>query len=328
LRFFERFRGELKRYADGVHELGAPATENELAAVEKRLGRALSEAWRDLLLQWNGGWLFHDDYALFSVGGRAELDRIAPLPEEPGLLAFGTAPAASLWVDGRGRVISVDESTGTRAVEGSDVQRWVDATMAREGLLYDREGEFREEAFDGVELTPKVARKRAETAVKADPASPAWREELGRICLEVGQDERAAECFEKAVELEPETAPAWFALAKLQRAAGRIEEARDGFARAGQHERDPSEAAFAFANAARCAREGGSAGADELAAKVVAAYPTFVAEQRAAAEHLAGEGDLEGAIERLGLAAAVAPDDPEVKQALSHTRARSALRPV
>jgi Flp pilus assembly protein TadD len=56
--------------------------------------------------------------------------------------------------------------------------------------------------------------------------------------------------------------------------------------------------------------------------------PGFVEDQRAAAAHLVEQGDLDGALERLALAEAVAPDDPEVRRALALARSRRALRPA
>src|SRR5439155_1693186 len=102
--------------------------------------------------------------------------------------------------------------------------------------------------------------------------------------------------------------------------------AAEAFARAAAAERDPEEAAFAHACAARAAAEAGLADAAAHAARAAALDPTFVDQQRAAADHLVGEGDLEGALERLSLAAAVRPDDPALRAALSALRARKALR--
>jgi len=327
MQFFERFRVELKRYADGVHELGAPADDQALARVEARLGRPLATAFRDFLAQWDGGYLFHDDYALWGASpSRPELDRLALVE---GDVEIGASPSGSVRLDARGRVVTVDDATAERAVEGSDFARWLDAVMAREGLVYDRDGEFREEAFDGVELTAKVQRKRAEAAVKADPSSPAWREELGRLLVEAGSVEAAAEALQRAAELEPSSAGAWFELAKLRRQVGAHAPAAEAFRRAAEARREPEEAAFAFAQAARAA---GEAGAIDLAValgrRAVDQHPGFVDEQRAAADHLVGEGDLDGAIEKLALALAVAPSDDAVQQALARARARAQLKQV
>lgn len=326
-RFFEKFRAALKRYAEGVHDLGAPAAEGAIAGAERRLGRALPDAYRQLLGQWNGGFLFHDDIVLYGVSGaRPELDRLAPAGDE---IVFGEAPSGELRLDARGRVVTVDADTEGRTIEGSDLERWLDATMAREGLVYDRDGEFRGDAFDGVELTARVARKRAELATRADPDAPAWQEELGRLLLDAGMARPAEEAFARAVELDPEASAAWFALGKLRRDAGDEAEASAAFRRAGETDPEPAEAAFAFAHAARSALAASlPEDARSLAHRCAEARPSFVEEQRAAAEHLLAEGDGDGAIERLGLALAVEPESAGLREALSLARARRALRPL
>ena len=326
-RFFERFRAELKRYAEGVHELGPPAGAAVIARAESRIDRSLPEPFRELLVQWNGALLFHDEVQIFGVSGaRPELDRLALVDGET---VFGEGPSGPLRFDLRGRVIALDAETEGRTIEGSDFERWLDATMAREGLVYDHEGEFRGDAFAGVELTEKVLRKRAELASRADPEAPAWQGELGRLLAEAKLFRPAADAFERAVELDPEGSAAWFSLGKLRRELADEAAACEAFRRAGETDSEPTEAAFAFAHAARSARAASLTDEGALLAKrVIEAEASFGANQRAAAEHLIAEGDFEGAIERLSLALAVAPDDAELKGVYSLARARRSLRPL
>ena len=287
--------------------------------------------YRDFLSQWNGAFLFHDDYALHGVAGaHPELarldDRAAASLEAP--LCFGSAPDRTLLFDGRGRVLSRDAETDEVSVEGSTFARWLDATMAREAVLYDRDGEFREEAFTGGEVSAVAARKRAQTGVRADPESPAWRAELAELLVETGQREQAIDELVRAVALWPEGAPLWMRLGRLHREAGAPAEAAAAFARSAEAERDDEEAAFAFASAARAASEAGLATASALGARAAGRLPDFAARQRDAATHLIGEGDLDGAAERLALAAAVAPDDPSVRADQQLLRARARLKTV
>jgi hypothetical protein len=323
--FFERFRGELKRYADGVHELEPPVEAGALARAEQRLAGALPADYRDFLGQWNGGFLFHDDVRLFGAGGRAELDRLAREGDE---VAFGEAPGASLRFDGRGRVVALDQATEERLVEGSRFARWLEALMARERLVVDREGEVRPEALDGVELLPKVRRKRAEAATKIDPAAPAWQEELAEVLAEAGATEAAAAALERAVALEPGAARPWLRLGELRQAASDAAGAAEAFARAGEAAREPEEAAFAFARAAATGRATGLADAAGWAAEAVRRAPGLIDEQRTAAEHLLAEGDAAGALERLHLARALAPEDASLAQLEARARARSRMRTI
>ena len=326
MRFFDRFRTELGRYAEGVHPLEPPAALPAIASAERRLGRAFPSSFRDFLGQWNGGYLFHDDYALFGVAGAArDLDRLEATPD---LLLVGTGPVGPFGLDARGRVVAIDESTQVRRIEGSEFERWLDAVMARERLVFDREGEVRAEALDGVELAPRIVRKRAEVAIKIDSQAPAWHEELGQLLYEVGEGDRAEACFRRVVELDPEAAGAWFALGKLLRSAAKMAAASRAFRAAGEAESEPAESAIAFAHAARTAREAYLVEADGLAERAARAQPSFVAEQRAAAEHLLAEGAVEEAIEHLELALAVVPNDADLAALRARTRARLALRPV
>ena len=326
MKFFDRFRGALLRYARGVHDLGEPASPQSIAKAEHALGRKLPVSFRDFLAQWNGGWLFHDDYAITGVEGAR--DELRDLAIDDDLVRFGRSLAATLFFDERGRVIARDLDTEERAVEGSDFERWLDATMAREAVVYDREGEFREEAFHGGELAAAARKKRAQSAAKADPASPAWQAELGLLDAEEGHDDRALAAFRRAVALDPALASAHFAAAKLLRADSAHADAARAFAAAGASYREAAEAAFAFAHAARAAADAAIPEAAAFAARAAALEPGFVAEQRAAASHLIADGALDEAMEHLALAAAVAPDDESLQSALAHLRARRSLRQV
>ena len=326
MKFFDRFRGALARYARGVHDLGDPATPEALSEAETKLGRALPISYRDFLTQWNGGWLFHDDYSLFGVNGTR--DELRGLSVEGDLVRFGNSPAAALFFDARGRVIARDAETDEPAVAGSDFEHWLDATMAREAVVYDRDGEFREEAFDEGELSAAAQKKRAVAATKADPAAATWQEELGVVEAEAGNDDRALAAFLRAASLDPALASAHFAAAKILRSKGDHPAAARAFSAAGEAHREPAESAFAFAHAARAAAEARLTEAPTLAARAAALAPGFVAEQRTAAEHLSGEGALDEAMEHLLLAAAVAPDDAALRTAIAHLRARRSLRPL
>jgi tetratricopeptide (TPR) repeat protein len=329
VQFFDRFRTALARYEEGVHLLGEPATEAALANAEARLGARLPEALRDFLRQWNGGFLFHDEIALHGVAGaRSELDHLA---RQPAGLALGTTPSARLFLDERGRVLAIDEETEARRVEGSSLDGWLAATMAREGLLFDRDGEYKDEVFDGEGLSEKTQRKRAQLGSKADPAAPAWHEELAAIFDDGGEPESALEELECAVagtvEGDAGLADAWLAIGGLRHRLGRPDEA-SAFVQAARALPDAGEAAWAWAQAARAEAARDADVARGYAAEVTRLAPGFVAEQREAARHLEEEGDLDGAVERLELALAVTPDDAEARGRLGHVRARRKLRPT
>jgi tetratricopeptide (TPR) repeat protein len=333
MHFFDRFRNALARYAEGVHLVGSPASQAALEAAERRLGRPLlaAPAYRDFLEQWNGALLFHEEVVLLGVSGALpELDRLevtdlGPLGRG---LAIGSAENASLYLDDRGRVLAISADTERLQVVGSSFERWLDATMARGTLLYDRTGEFREQAFEGSELSPRVARKRAEAGLRADPESPAWHEELGQLLIESGDLAQAEHHFERAVELDETAADAWFTLGRLRRENGDLAGAMAAFRAAGLAEPLPEEAGFALAHAAQAARLAGLAEAEPLGAEALSRHPSFVTQQKEAATHFLADGDPESAIEHLELGLAVAPNDDELRRLLGHARARKSLRPL
>lgn len=327
MRFFERFRQALARYAEGVHDVGAPAGEAAITAAEARLGRRLPSAYREFVAQWNGALLFHDDVTLAGVtGGVAAAGEVGV---EGGHVRVGEQGGGALLLDDEGRVRWRDPETEREALVGSDFERWLDALMAREALVYQPDGEFRDEAFDGDGLTPKAARRRAEAGVRADPGAAAWHEELGVVLVEAGRVDEAARALEQAVALDPTAADAWCTLARLRREASDVAGALAAWRGAAGAETAPEEIAFALGQAARAALALGRADeARALAAEALGRHGAFVAEQRAAAQHLAAEGDLDGAAERLELALAVAPDDAEAARLASLVRARRALKPI
>lgn len=333
MRFFDRFRNALTRYAEGVHLVGPPALQSALDEAEQRLGGALpvDSAYRDFLAQWNGALLFHEEVVLFGVSGAPpKLDRleITDLGPKGRGVAMGSAENALLYLDDRGRVLTVSAETERLQVVGSTFERWLDATMARGALVYDRMGEFRDQAFEGSEVSPRVARKRSEAGLRADPESPAWHEELGQLLIDSGDLAQAEQLFERTVALDETATDAWFTLGRLRRESGDLAGAMAAFLAASRTEPLPEEAGFALAHAAQAARLAGLAEAEPLGAEALSRYPSFVAQQKEAASHLLADGDPESAIEHLELGLAVAPHDDELRRLLGHARARKSLKPL
>jgi hypothetical protein len=63
--FFESVRLALARHPVGVHVLSSSASEPELLTAEARLSRRLpSPQYREFLLTWNGGSMFHESLVL------------------------------------------------------------------------------------------------------------------------------------------------------------------------------------------------------------------------------------------------------------------------
>lgn len=312
--FFERFRVEVGKYADGVHALGDAADARAIAQAEARLGRPLPKPLAELYRSWNGLELFAGSFVIAPLDG---------VTAEGDVLRVGEALGAPLVVDEAGRLYEVDEA-GDRLLTGTTPEAWLTATMAREGLLVDREGEWKD-VFAGEDLRPEVQRKRTRAALKADPGAAAWQLEAAELAFDDGEDAEAQAALERAVAADPGAGAALELLAGLHRRAGRVDEAERAYARAAAATRDPGRRAERLAEAARCAREAGReaerAGyAREVPAEVAVAWAKDAAERLAA-------GDVDGAFNLATLAQAVA-STPEIDQVAQKVRMRRALTVV
>jgi tetratricopeptide (TPR) repeat protein len=296
-RFFERFREEVGRYAEGVHDLGPPAPAAELAGLPDELA--------SFLRSWNGAELFVDAV------------RIAPAREisrEGGLVLFGsTAMEDRLALDERGRVLKLEEDTGESVVEGTSFARWIEALVSAESVFYDREGEFKEGVFDetGEEPTPDASARREKKALRLDPGAPApaWR--LARAVERLGRGREARRLLEDVCESEPEFAWAWFDLGRLRRAAGDHAGAEDAFARASDVDTGDNAAYFAAHAAREALARGDEPARAKHAARALDLDPSIASSQRRAAETRFAEGAVAEAGELLAVALAVSPLDVE-----------------
>jgi len=298
--FFERFRAEVGKYADGVHRLGEPAPPG--AVVE--LPGELASFYRS----WNGADLFVDAVTIWPA------DKVW---REDDLCVFGeTATEDRLAVDGHGRVVKIEEDTGETLIEGTSFGRWIEGLVAAEGVVYDREGEFNEDVFekDSDDLTPAAAEKRERRALKVDPdaPAPAWR--LAKALARLGQGKKARELLRRLTEREPAFGWAWFDLGKLAREAKDLDEAERAFAAAAEADPEYEHAGYFAAHAARVAAvRGDEAARGRHAARAVELDPDVGRAQKEAARRLVGEEQGRvAAREAAELAAAVMPRDLEV----------------
>ena len=300
--FFESLRTALGRYSVGVHEAAAATTEAALKSAERRVGLSLPASYRDFLLSWNGVALFHEAQTLFPL---EELRR-AETPKERGqLLVVGETPEGSLWLDPAGRIFLVDEAQPDPLLTAKDVAAWLDATLAREALLVDREGEFRDVFSDDEEavLQPEIRRKRARLGMKLDPGSALYALELAELFCEEGETAEAKELLGRVTELDPLAGPAWELLAALRRQDGdpaEAAQAEEASLRAAASTWDP----FLRASRLLDAAEVGPARAQEHAQAAGVADPDHGEQLLTQARRLLGEGSIEEArrlVDRLRL---------------------------
>lgn len=315
--YFERFREALGRYAAGVHEVGAPASAEALAGAEARLGRALPGELVELYRSWNGLRLFCDSFSI------APSENLALAGD---LFRLGEALGAPLFVDGRGRIFEADEA-GDRRLTGSSIEKWLAALMAREALLVDREGEWKE-VFEGGGLRSEVRVKRMRAALKADPDAAAWHEEAAELAFEAGSSDEAVRALEQAVAADPGAGAAWALLGGLRRLGGKPAEAERCYARAAEASGDPARRRDRFAEAARAAVEAGDEPARARAAtRALSDGDAFVGEWLGEARARESEGDVEGALNRATLIAALRPGG-DADALARRLRARVRLRPI
>ena len=214
--FYESLRTALSRYAAFVHTAASPASPAELRAASARLLWPLPPSYIDFLSSWNGVTLFHDALILHPASA------LRPTGPADRFVCIGEAFDGELWLDKSGRLRLISEVAPDPMVCGSDIEHWLDATLGRETLIFDREGEFRD-VFeeDGEALSSAVRRKRAQVGARQDPDAALYPYELAELLCEESDLDGARQLLQKAVALDSEAGPAWELLSGLLQKLGR-----------------------------------------------------------------------------------------------------------
>jgi hypothetical protein len=215
--FFNRFREAVARLPDGLVRPGTPAPPAALAAAKRAFGSAMPEAFASFLQSFDGADLFHETIVVAGVGPGASRT-LAELNDEGGPdLIFAEAVAGDRFAfDGRGRVLRLRADSDDRVLAGTTFELWLDATVARERVLYGPDGEFAPDAFDedGEEIAPIVVVRQMERALKIDPGAAEAEHERGVALRRLGKTARAIEAFGRATELDPDAPWVWFDLGR------------------------------------------------------------------------------------------------------------------
>ncbi len=316
--FHEAFRSALAGWPEGVHRPGAPAAPADLEAATRALGEPLPQPVVDFLRSWNGALVFHESVVLFGVGPAAEGGDLVAATRGaraagacgPHDLVIGETADGGLWTLGTdGRVWLLEDEE--RWPVGSTLERFVAAVCAHEAVLFDRDGEYKEGAFEpgGERLVPAMAVQAARKAIAADRDAARWHFELG-VALAEAHPEQATRALEEAARLFPTGPFVRHELGKLLARQGRHAEAAAAFEAAHDADAEHDSASFFLLEAARAARQGGDATrAEALGRRAVEVDHDLVSRLREAAEHQLEGGEKDAALELVELAREAAPRD-------------------
>ena len=310
-RFFEKFRAAAARLPAGLIRVMPPATAEDLARVEAALGRPIPEAYASFLRSFDGADLFHESVVLAGAGPQAARPLTELVQDHPGELVFAESQAGDRYgLDERGRVVRHDEGAEERAIAGTTFARWLDATVAREQLLYGPDGEYAPDLFDpsGEELLPRVALRQAERALRADPDAPDAEHARGLALVRLGDGAGAIGAFRRATALDPDNPWPWFDLGRTALGLGRAADALPGFQRAAALEPGASGARLLAWAARAAAALGDDPAAAALRAEALARDAGLPQVLERSAREALDAGDVAGGREALALLAAIDPD--------------------
>jgi tetratricopeptide (TPR) repeat protein len=308
--FFDRFRSSIARLPAGLIRARAPAAAEDIAGAEAALGRPLPAGYASFLRSFDGADLFHESIVIAGVGAGAPRV-LATLPQErPDELVFAEALSGDRFaLDASERVLRYDPGAEERAVAGSTFDRWLDATVAREQILFGPDGEYAPDVFDaaGQEIVPTIALRQAERALKIDPGAADSQHARGLALGRLGRRETALAAFRAATELDPNNPWPWFDLGRTALSLGRPAVALPAFrSAAGAASEDPT-AARLLAWAMRAAAAADPAAVAALRAEALRRDPQLVEGLVRAAANANDDADDEARAEAVALLEAVAP---------------------
>jgi hypothetical protein len=299
------------RLPAGLIRAMPPAAPADLERASSALRGGLPEIYGSFLRSFDGADLFHETVLLAGVGAAAPLDLIALPQDRPGELVFAVAAAGDRYaLDGAGRVLRYHAGADERALAGSSFAAWLDATVAREQILYGPDGEYAPDVFDpsGEEILPLIALRQAERALKIDPGAADAEHARGLALGGLGRLEAALGAFEAATALDPGNPWPWFDLGRAALEAGRAEAASVAFRRAAEAEAGPAGARLLAWAARAAAMAGNLAAAGELRALALARDGGLGEALRRAAEAAAADDDRQAYTEATALLGAIAPE--------------------
>jgi len=307
--FFDYFRAALARLPVGLIRVGPPASPADLARAEAALGRPLPEPYATFLQSFDGADLFHETVVVAGVGAEAGL-RLDDLVDPGAPLVFATGAADERYaLRDDGRVVRQDAGSDEQALVGSGFVAWLDATVAAHQVLYGPDGEYAPDVFDpsGEEVTPLIALRQAERALKQDPEAAGWAHAQGLALARLGRSRAAVDALEQAAGLDADNPWLWFDLGRAALESGQGARAAEVFERAAGLEPGPG-GAMLLAWAARAQAESKAPPAGRrLAEAALRRDPGLPAALARAIESAAADGDAAAQAEATALLSAVDP---------------------
>ncbi|MBZ5711658.1 hypothetical protein [Nannocystis pusilla] len=330
----DRIEDRLRDAPEGLHDVGEPAGDDDLAASGLAPHVALLWGAYDGL-ELGGGEariLPLADHAEATAAAEAE-GRLRPGDRVIGergrdLLVLAADPHAE------GADVVLVEEDGERLPCASSVDRLVLALLGEFSVLFDEDGEYQEDLFgDDGELTPAAERRLLRRHLDLDPDAPLARFRLAQSLRRAGELRGAAQELRQLLRRAPEFVWGHLELGRVRLGDARPVEAVAAFRRAAELAADPGLRAHCLALACLAlsnmpsatgpsaqgkkamssktgpAEQDAKASSERaaLAAAALAANPNFAAAQEAAVrDALAGE-DLAAADEQLALGLAVVP---------------------
>jgi tetratricopeptide (TPR) repeat protein len=305
--FFDRFRSAIARLPAGLIRTRPPAAADDIARAAATLGRPVPDSYASFLRSFDGADLFHESVVIAGVGAGAPRLLTGLAQDRPGELVFAEALSGDRFaLDEAGRVLRYDPGADERALAGSAFHRWLDATVAREQILFGPDGEYAPDVFDptGQEIVPAIALRQAERALKVDPGAADAEHARGLALARLGRPEAALAALRAATELDADNPWPWFDVGRTALALGRAGIALPAFRRAAAAASEAPTAARLLAWAARAAVAASDDNAvAALRAEALARDPRLVD----GLVRSAGEADDEARAETLALLEAVAP---------------------
>lgn len=313
--FFENFRRAAARLPAGLLRAGSPATPDAIAAAQRALRVELPEDYASFLRSFDGADLFHESILVAGVGAGAARSLLELNPQRPvGELVFAEAVAGDRFVFRGQAVVRLRAGSDERTLAGTTFARWLDATVARDQMLYGPDGEFAPDAFepDGEEVTARTALRQAERALRHDPEAAEAHHERGVALRRLGRVGDALAAFERAGALDPGNPWPWF---DLGRAALEADPRRAvaAFRRAAEIEAGPPGARILAWAALAAAAGDDPAAAAEARAAALARHPGLGDDLRRAAAAALADGDPEAAEQAQRLVGAIEPPPSRVR---------------